>query len=84
MSIDKNIKKENELVQLIAKRIKQIRDTKNITQESFYNDTNIHIARIETGRTNITINTLYTICKYFGISLSDFFKDLEEVEKKSL
>lgn len=65
-----------ELIDKIAMKIKQLRDEKGISQETFYIDTDIHIGRIETGKSNITVSTLYDICKYFGVSLSDFFKDI--------
>jgi DNA-binding Xre family transcriptional regulator len=61
----------------IAQRIKQLREEKNISQEVFYIDTDIHIARIETGKLNITVSTLQAICEYFEISLSDFFKGMK-------
>ncbi len=64
------------LLSKIAIRIKQLREEKGISQEFFYIDTDIHIARIETGKSNITVNTLSAICDYFGISLIDFFKDI--------
>lgn len=38
-----------------------------------YIDTNIHIARIETAKVNISVSTLKAICDYFGISLAEFF-----------
>lgn len=53
--------------------IKDIRKSKRVTLESFYFDTGIHLARIEQGKQNITISTLSQICKYFDISLSEFF-----------
>jgi transcriptional regulator with XRE-family HTH domain len=61
----------------IAQRIKQLREEKSISQEVFYIDTDIHIARIETGKLNITVSTLQAICDYFEISLLDFFKDVK-------
>jgi len=64
------------LLSKIARRIKQLREEKGISQDLFYIDTDIHIARIETGKNNITVNTLSAICDYFGISLIDFFKDI--------
>jgi transcriptional regulator with XRE-family HTH domain len=64
-----------ELLLKIAQRIKQLREEKKISQETFYIDTDIHIARIETCKTNITISTLQDICDYFGISLAEFFAE---------
>jgi len=65
-----------ELLNKIAKRIKQLREEKGISQDTFYIDTDIHIARIELGKVNITVSTLQDICDYFEISLSIFFKDI--------
>ena len=78
--MDKNTKNQRfnkELLDKIALRIKQLRNEKNISQLSFYNDTEIHIARIELGKINITVSTLKEICDYFGITLSEFFKDIK-------
>jgi len=66
-----------ELLDKIAKRIKQLREEKGISQDTFYIDTDIHIARIEVGKVNITVSTLQDICDYFEIGLSDFFKDIK-------
>ena len=57
--------------------IKKLRKSKSITLEIFYFDTGIHLARIEQGKTNITVSTLSKICDYFEISLSDFFISIE-------
>ena len=62
-----------ELLSKIAQRIKQLREEQNISQEVFFIDTDIHIARIEVGKVNITVSTLQDICHYFKISLADFF-----------
>jgi len=66
-----------ELLNKIAKRIKQLREIKGLSQETFYIDTDIHIARIELGKVNITVSTLKDICDYFEITLSEFFKDVK-------
>lgn len=66
-----------ELSTKIAQRVKQLRMDKGISQETFYIDTDIHIARIEAGKANITVSTLNDICIYFDISLTDFFATIE-------
>ena len=53
----------------------------DITQEQFYFDTGIHISRIEQGKSNLTIYTLYRICFYFKVNLSDFFSNIEQISK---
>ncbi len=69
--------KDDILLKKIALCIKQIRKDTAITLDDFYVDTGIHLARIEQGKTNISIITLSIICKYFDISLKDFFALLE-------
>jgi transcriptional regulator with XRE-family HTH domain len=69
--------KNEALLQEIAKELKRLRRIKGVSQEDVFNDTEIHIGRIETGKTNISISTLSALCNYFGLSLSDFFKDIK-------
>lgn len=75
--VDKNLLAE------ITLGIKTLREKKNITLETFFFDTGIHLARIEQGNTNITVSTLSQICRYFDISLKDFFIFLDELKNKS-
>lgn len=56
---------------------KGLREAKYVTLEVFYFDTGIHLARIEQGKTNITVSTLKRICDYLETNLGDFFKDLD-------
>lgn len=70
----KNKDKKALLIQL-AKRIKGLRKLKNLTQIDCYNDTNIHFARIEQGKRDISFTTLFKICQYFDITMDEFLKD---------
>ncbi|KIC93553.1 helix-turn-helix domain-containing protein [Flavihumibacter solisilvae] len=72
--------KDTKLLKKIALMLKQIRQEKGLTQDEVFVDTNIHIARIETGRANPSISTLSELCKYFNLKLSDFFKRVEELK----
>ena len=60
----------------VAERIKQLRVARNLTQEDFYNDTGIHIGRIETAKSNLTLATLLEICEYFEITIQEFFEEI--------
>jgi transcriptional regulator with XRE-family HTH domain len=70
--------KDSKLIQKIALVLKELRDEKELTQEEVYNDTNIHIGRIETGKGNINVSTLAALCSYYGILFSDFLKRVEK------
>jgi transcriptional regulator with XRE-family HTH domain len=69
--------KDPVLLRKIAMQLKQLRRERNITQDIFFYDTNIHIARIETGKVNPSVSTLKAICNYFEISLVEFFDQVE-------
>ncbi|MFV0248714.1 MAG: helix-turn-helix domain-containing protein [Tenacibaculum sp.] len=73
------LSKEEVTLKKVALCIKVLRNKYNITLNDFYIDTGIHLARIEQGKTNITIITLHKICEYFNISFSSFFMMLEKI-----
>jgi len=69
--------RDTKLLQKIALVIKQLRETKGVSQEEVYNDINIHIGRIETAKANLSVSTLSALCKYFKIRISEFHKMVE-------
>ena len=71
--------KDTKLLQKIALVLKELRDTKGVTQDEVYDATNIHIGRIETAKANLSVSTLSTLAKYFKIKLSEFHKMVEEI-----
>lgn len=71
-----------ELLKTIILTIKEVRKKHGVTLETFYFDTGIHLARIEQGKTNISVSTLSKICAYFNLELSAFFV-LVELKRKS-
>jgi transcriptional regulator with XRE-family HTH domain len=70
--------KNKKLLYKSAQKLKELRNEKGITIEQFYNDTGIHVGRIEQGKSSITISTLKAICDYLKISLAVFFTLIEE------
>jgi transcriptional regulator with XRE-family HTH domain len=70
--------RNEKLLKKVATRIRQLRDENCITQEVFYNDTGINIGRIERAKRDISLTTIDAICKYFGISIIEFFKGIEK------
>lgn len=64
------------LLKKVAVRIKELRKEHNVTQEVFLYDTSIDIGRIESVRRDISLTTIDRICKYFNISISEFFKGI--------
>ena len=67
------------LLKKIAIVIKELREESSLTQEEFYNETNIHIGRLETAKANLSVSTLSAVCKFFKISLSEFHRRVEKI-----
>jgi transcriptional regulator with XRE-family HTH domain len=64
------------LIEKIIFKIKKLRDQKGVTLQEFYNDTGIHLARIESEKRDIPISTLSRVCDYFGITLSELLRGM--------
>jgi transcriptional regulator with XRE-family HTH domain len=72
--------KDVQLLQKISLVLKELREAAAKTQADVFGDTNIHVARIESGKNNLTISSLSALCNYFGITLVDFFKRVEKIK----
>jgi hypothetical protein len=57
--------RDKKLLQKIAIVIKELRNNVELSQEEVYNETNIHIGRIETAKANLSVSTLSALCKLF-------------------
>ena len=69
-----SMKDKEDLQMLIGNRIKTLREEKNVPQQDLAAKCNIeksNLSRIEAGRTNPTIYTLYKIAKNLNVSLFD-------------
>ena len=66
-----------ELVKAVGKRLRELRLAKGLSQDVVYIDTDVHIARVEMGRYNVTISTLSDMCDYYGVSLKEFFEGMK-------
>lgn len=73
----KKSSKEKLLLEL-AKKIKELRKKKGVTQEDALNDTGIQFSRIEQAKRDVQLSTLNNICEYFDVSLSEFFEGFKK------
>ena len=78
--MEKNDEKEFELVlKKIGERIQYLREKANLTQENMaegkYSIEYKYLQRIEYGQKNITLKTIYKLCKKLGVDMKDIFDD---------
>jgi transcriptional regulator with XRE-family HTH domain len=59
-----------EILLKFAKKIKELRLAKGVTQQDAYNDTGIHFGRIEQGKRDASLTTLVKISEYFEVGIS--------------
>ena len=69
---DISVMTDEQILKRLAQKVKEHRLNKGVTQEQAYNDTGIHIARIEQGKRDITYTTLVRLADYFGVGLGEF------------
>ena len=60
-----------------GKRVKGLRLAKGETQLNAFNDTGIHFGRIEQGKRDVSITTIYKIADYFDISVTEILEDIQ-------
>lgn len=66
-----------ELIVEVAEKLRKIREDKGLSQYVVDMDMDTNSSRIERGQANITISTLSKLCKYYGITLEEFFKGMK-------
>ena len=75
------------LLSAIRKVLQELRAKTGLSQDAVEADIFdvknivINLARIETGKGNISPSTLFLLCEYYKISASNFFKLVEEVDE---
>ncbi len=67
--------KNEKLDMAIARRLREIREAKGISQLNVYIATDCFVSRIEMGNQDIRTSTLYRLCEYYGVTMEEFFKD---------
>lgn len=61
------------ILEYIARKCKDLRAKKGGSQEAVYEDTGINIGKVETAKKNVTISTLTKLCRYYNLTLEEFF-----------
>lgn len=73
-------RRDTELLQAIAARLRELRKARGLSQIDVYIDTDIHVGRLERGRTNLSVSTLSALCTYYGVSLREFFETFHQAK----
>lgn len=78
----KKQRRDEVLLQKVVLRVKELRKTHGHTQEQLIAATEVNIPNLETGENFPNLTTLSIICKFYGITLGEFFAPLNHPPKK--
>lgn len=60
----------------VVLELKKMRDALGKTQDEVFDETKIHVGRIESEKRDIRLTTVYRLCEYYKISVPEFFKNV--------
>ena len=69
--------RNDEAIHKIAEKLKMIRKQAGLLQKPVTRETGVNVGDVEAELTNLSITTLARLCRYYGITLTEFFKELE-------
>ena len=64
------------IVRTLVQRLQQVRLSRHLSQQEVYNDTGVHIGRLEAKPVKVTMRTLIILCRYYDVPLAALFADL--------
>lgn len=65
-----------EALRLIAAKFAALREERGLFQKVVAHDTGLNIGLLETGCRNFTLCTIERLCRYYGVAMAEFFKDV--------
>lgn len=78
----KRQRRDEMLLSKIVLRVKELRSLYNHTQEQLKEGTGLNIANLEAGDNFPNITTISIICKFYNITLDEFFAPMKYPVKK--
>ncbi|GAB3639169.1 hypothetical protein GCM10027422_47600 [Hymenobacter arcticus] len=63
----------------LARRLKAVREARRQTLQEVYDETGIHVARLETGRRSVALLTVALLCRYYQVELGQVVAGLEQL-----
>lgn len=73
---------DEKLAEMVIRRMKQLRHDGGFTQEYVIESTSLDIGRFETGASVPTLMSLSVLCRFYNITLDEFFAPMGYPPKK--
>lgn len=78
----KKQRRDEELFKMIIQRIKELRENHDYTQEHVNEYTGLDIPHLEAGRDFPSLTTIAILCKFYNITIVEFFAPLDYPPKE--
>ena len=75
-------RRDEELFKMVIQRIKSLRETHHYTQEYVNEYTGLDIPHLETGRDFPSLTTIAILCKFYNITIVEFFSPIDYPAKE--
>ena len=70
-------RKDTEFLNSLAQKLKDLRNERGLSQIRVTMDTGVNVSRTESGKRSVSVYSVALLCKYYDISLEDFFKGID-------
>ncbi len=65
------------MLQRLGRQLQAVRKDHQLTQREVYSQTRIHVARIESGKVNLSFTSLLVLCQALGVKAWEVLKALD-------
>ena len=72
-----NLERNEDALYKIAAKLRLLRRKAELKQITVTKDTGLNISNIEAAKKNINITSLELLCRYYGVTLDEFFDDMD-------
>jgi transcriptional regulator with XRE-family HTH domain len=77
------VKQDSLFLRELARRLKAVREARHFTLQEVYDATGVHVGRVESGKRNVALLTVATLCRFYQVGLGVVVTDLEQLVQDS-
>lgn len=72
-----NLERNEDALRKIAAKLRILRRNAELKQKEVSKETGLNIGNIEAAKINPNITSLEVLCRYYGLTLEEFFDDID-------
>ena len=70
-------RKDIQFLNDVARKLKDLRNARNLSQIRVTMDTGVNVSRAESGQRSSSAYSVALLCKYYGVTLEEFYRGIE-------